>query len=68
MPVCDHGSLVVTARWSATDGSAVEGRPFTVDYTAEAPITPVSLTLSIPSPSGRMGVWTSVLWEEPSEQ
>ncbi len=68
IPVCDHGSLVVTAHWNAADGSPVEGRPFTVAYNAEAPITPVSMTLSIPTPSARMGVWTAVLWEGPPAQ
>lgn len=63
--VWNHGTFTVTASWDNADGEHTESRPYTAAMSPADPVTPVTLTLDIPSSSGSMGLWKGVEWEMP---
>jgi len=57
------GQFVITASWTAADGSAKVSRPYTAEISPSDPITPVTATLSL---MGSFGMWSSVVWDPPA--
>jgi hypothetical protein len=64
LSVWNPGRFHVTASWEWKEETTTS-RPYTATLVAGRPVTPVTLTLNHPYSDGSLGVWNSVIWDEP---